>query len=103
MTKQVENTNIGRPKGSPNKATAAVREAMAVFAEGNVHKLQEWLEAVAEGGEGRTPDPAKAADLFLKAIEYHIPKLARTEVTGQDGGPVEVSGINIKLVRPNGA
>lgn len=103
MTKQVANKHFGRPKGSPNKSTAAVREAMAVFAEGNVHKLQEWLEAVAEGGEGRTPDPAKAADLFLKAIEYHIPKLARTEVTGQDGGPVEVSGINIKLVRPNGA
>ena len=31
-----------------------------------------------------------------------IPDLGRTEVTGQDGGPVEVSGINIKLVRPNG-
>ena len=103
MTKQLANTHIGRPKGSPNKSTAAVREAMAVFAEGNVHKLQEWLDDVAKGGEGRTPDPAKAADLFLKAIEYHIPKLARTEVTGQDGGPVEISDINIRLIRPNGA
>lgn len=101
MTKQVENTNIGRPKGSPNKATAAVREAIAVFAEGNAHKLQQWLDDVAMGSGGNKPDPAKAADLYLRAIEYHIPKLARTEMTGIDGGPVQVSGITINLKKPN--
>ena len=101
MNKQHKNTG-GRPKGSPNRATADVRAAIAVFAEGNAHKLQEWLDRVAEGSEGVRPDPGKAADLYLRAIEYHIPKLARTEVTGQDGGPVEVSGISINLVRPNG-
>jgi hypothetical protein len=101
MNKQPRNMG-GRPKGSPNRATADVRAAIAVFAEGNAHKLQEWLDRVAEGSEGVRPDPAKAADLYLRVIEYHIPKLARTEVTGQDGGPVEVSGINIKLVRPDG-
>lgn len=101
MNKQPRNTG-GRPKGSPNRATADVRAAIAVFAEGNAHKLQDWLDRIAEGSDGVRPDPAKAADLYLRAIEYHIPKLARTEVTGQDGGPVEVSGINIKLVRPDG-
>ena len=100
MNKQTEN-NRGRPKGSPNKATAEVRAAIATFAENNAHKLEEWLNAVAEGGNGRAPDPAKAADLFLKAIEYHIPKLARTEVTGQDGGPVAVTGVEFTFVRPN--
>ena len=89
MNKQIEN-NRGRPKGSPNKSTAAVRDAMALFAEGNVHKLEEWITDVAEGADGRQADPAKAADLFLKAIEYHIPKLARTEVTGENNGPVEM-------------
>ena len=101
MTKQVENNGIGRPKGSPNKATAAVREAIAVFAEGNAHKLQEWLDDIAMGVGGNKPDPAKAADLYLRAIEYHIPKLARTEMTGVDGGPVQVSGITINLKKPN--
>jgi hypothetical protein len=67
----------GRPKGSPNKATAAVREAIAQFAEQNVGKLQEWLDQVAE------KDPAKAADLFVRVLEYHVPKLARTEVSGE--------------------
>ena len=92
---------MGRPKGSPNKATAAVREAIAVFAEGNAHKLQEWLDDIAMGVGGNKPDPAKAADLYLRAIEYHIPKLARTEMTGVDGGPVQVSGITINLKKPN--
>jgi len=101
MNKQPENNGGGRPKGSPNKATAAVREAIAVFAEGNAHKLQQWLDDVAMGSGGNRPDPAKAADLYLRAIEYHIPKLARTEMTGVDGGPVQVSGITINLKKPN--
>jgi len=66
----------GRPKGSPNKATKDVREAITLFAENNVEKLEGWLDRVAEN------DPAKASDIFLRAIEYHIPKLARTEISG---------------------
>lgn len=100
MNKQAEN-NKGRPKGSPNRATADVRAAIATFAEGNAHKLQQWLDSVAEGSGGNRPDPAKAADLYLRAIEYHIPKLARTEVTGNNGGPVEITGITINLKKPD--
>jgi hypothetical protein len=72
----------GRPKGTPNKSTAAVREAIALFAEQNVGKLQAWLDATAKR------NPEKAADLFLRALEYFTPKLARTEVTGEDGSPL---------------
>ena len=52
---------------------AQVREAIAALAEANAGKLQTWLDAVAER------DPAKAADLFVRLLEYHVPKLARTE------------------------
>lgn len=81
----------GRVAGTPNKATQDVRECIAIFAEKNVSKLEEWLNATADGdpSNGVKPDPGKAADLFLKAIEYHIPKLARTEHTGEDGGAVK--------------
>jgi hypothetical protein len=65
----------GRSKGTPNKVTADVRAAIATFAEANVTKLQTWLDAVAE------KDPARAADLFVRVLEYHFPKLARTELT----------------------
>ena len=76
--------NPGKPKGAINKTTADVRQAIAMLAEETAPKVQEWLQVVAND------DPAKALDLWLKMIEYHIPKLARTEVTGKDGGPVRV-------------
>jgi hypothetical protein len=67
----------GRKKGTPNKATADVRAAIALIAQRNVRKVEKWLEEV--------EDPAKRVDLFLSMCEYHIPKLARTELTGKDG------------------
>ena len=92
MTKQVEN-NLGRPKGSPNKATQAAREAIALFVDGNAHRLTGWLDEVAMGDpdNGIKPNPAKAFEMFQSVVEYHIPKLARTELTGKDGGPVVVA------------
>ena len=63
------NAGKRRPKGVPNKATAAVREAIAAFAEANVEKLQSRLDTIAE------KHPDKAADLFLRALEYFTPKL----------------------------
>ena len=75
-------TGGGSRQGKPNKTTVDVREAIALIAQRNVEKFESWLEQVA------AEDPGKAADLYLKAIEYHIPKLARTEQSGPDGGPV---------------
>jgi len=73
---------MGRAKGVPNKSTAAVREAIAKMAELNAPRFALWLDQVAQ------KSPEKACDIYLRAIEYHIPKLARTEVTGTDGQPV---------------
>lgn len=73
----------GRQKGTPNKATTDVRAAIAAFASANVGRMSEWLDAI--------EDPAKAMDLYLRAIEYHIPKLARSEVTGAGGGALQVN------------
>lgn len=72
----------GRAPGTPNKATADVREAIAAFASANVEQMGEWLNAI--------EDPAKKMDLYLRAIEYHIPKLARQEHTGKDGKELTV-------------
>ncbi len=83
----------GRVAGTPNKATQDVRKCIAMFAENNVSKLEEWLNRTAEGDpeNGLKPDPGKAADLFLKAIEYHIPKLNRTEHVGENGGEIKTA------------
>lgn len=87
----------GRQPGSANKTTKDVRQAVALLAENNVSKLEQWLEDTATGdiANGVKPDPGKAAMLLLQALEYHIPKLARTEVTGKDGGPVVIAATPI--------
>ena len=82
----------GRPKGVPNKSTEAVRTAIALLLERNSEKMDEWLQLVAYGDSelGVKPDPGKALDILQKMAEYHIPKLARTEVTGADNGPLTI-------------
>lgn len=88
----------GRRKGTPNKATSTAREAIARIADGHAEEFVSWVQAVAAGDEKRPANPEGAAKLYLAAIEYHIPKLARSEVTGPDGGPL-VSKIVREIVR----
>lgn len=94
----------GRQPGTPNKATKEAREAIGAFVDGNAHRLTEWLDRVADGikvieqdEDGNTvekyivpPNPAKAFDMFQSVVEYHVPKLARTEHVGDDNRPLVV-------------
>jgi hypothetical protein len=77
----------GRAAGTPNKATNEARQAIAAFVDGNAHRLTEWLDAVAYGDPEKDikPNPAKAFELFQSVVEYHVPKLSRAEISGEDG------------------
>ena len=76
----------------PGKATVAAREAIGMFVDGNVHRLTAWLDDVANGDpmSDIKPNPAKAFELFQSVVEYHVPKLARSEITGKDGGAIVI-------------
>lgn len=98
-SKQLKNTmnKGGRPLGSPNKATATAREAIARFVDGNTDKMQGWLEQVANGvydeAEGKYlvfPNPEKAFQMLQSVVEYHVPKLARQELVGDEKAPVKI-------------
>jgi hypothetical protein len=69
----------GRPKGAKNKSTEAIRQAYQKLTEDNLENMSLWLAQIA------ADNPEKALDMMIKLSEYVIPKLARTEVTGQDG------------------
>ena len=77
--------NPGKPKGATNHTTRIAREAIARLVDGNVPKMQEWLEQIAE-----TEGPLVAWKCLNDVLEYHIPKLARTEHVGEGGGPVRI-------------
>ena len=80
-------------KRGPSKTTLAAREAIAAFVDGNAHRLTGWLDQIANGDQENDikPNPEKAFYMFQSVVEYHVPKLARTELTGKDGGPVVVA------------
>lgn len=98
-----ERKGRGRPPGSLNKATKTFRETVSRLLEDNAENVSKWLTEVAEGSVEKElkADPKGALTLLAQMAEYATPKLNRTEMTGDGGGPVEVSGIQIKLVKPN--
>lgn len=89
----------GRAKGTPNKVTQDFRETIRKLLEDNSENVAVWLSSVA------ADDPAKALDLIAKLAEYAAPKLGRTELTGENGGPIQtistldVSGLTDEQLR----
>jgi hypothetical protein len=75
----------GSRRGKPNKATVNAREAIAALVEGNIGRMESWLDQIAA-----TDGPRAAWDCMCDVIEYHIPKLARTEISGPGGAPILV-------------
>jgi hypothetical protein len=84
----------GRPKGTPNKATQEAREAVKAILDSNLPFIQSWIQQTAEGiFDDQTgkfivqPNPAKACEIVQNLVEYSVPKLARTEVVGDEKAP----------------
>lgn len=104
----------GRPNGSLNKVTLTAKVAIAAFVDGNAHRLTGWLDAVADGvlmldADGKQvydqdgnkvystkPNPDRAFNLFQSVVEYHVPKLARSEISGPDGGPIQTANLDLR-------
>ncbi|MDB4107035.1 hypothetical protein N9595_01010 [Bacteroidia bacterium] len=86
------NTGIkygGRQKGTANKATTRLREAFTDLLEGNMGRLQELLDKVAE------KNPQKALELLLKLSEFALPKLRAIEVNDEPEDKHTSLNINI--------
>jgi len=96
LLKSVEgNLNrAGRKAGIPNKATTEAREAIKALLDSNLPYIQSWIQSTAEGiyddlaGKWIVqPNPAKACEIVQNLVEYSVPKLARTEVVGDEKAP----------------
>lgn len=84
----------GRKLGSLNKGTKNAREAIALLVDGNAERMQGWLDQIA-ADQG----PLQAWNCLRDVMEYHLPKIARTEHTGPDGKDIPVA-ITITHVKP---
>jgi hypothetical protein len=74
----------------PNKTTTLAREAIAKLVDGNAHRLEGWLQEIAQDEKH---GPVVAWRCFMDVVEYHIPKLARTELANADGKAFKVVGM----------
>lgn len=78
-----------RPKGSRNKKTLLAVEAVKLLVDKNADKMLGWLDLIAKD------NPLAAFNCYMSVLEYSLPKLARTEITGKDGErfTVNVAGL----------
>ena len=67
----------GRKGGVTNKVTTETKDAFKKLVESNHENMTIWLEKIA------MTDPYKAMQLMIQLSEYFIPKLARTELSGE--------------------
>ena len=82
-----------------NKSTALAREAIAAFVDGNADRLQGWLDEIAADEK---LGPHAAFRCLMDVMEFHVPKLARTELAGDAANPLSFVG-RIELVAPKSA
>jgi hypothetical protein len=90
----------GRQKGTPNKVTATFRETVQRLLDDNAGNVSLWLAEIADGTPdrkvgkvtipGRPRNPDGALLRLAQLAEFAAPKLNRSEVVGEGGGPLTV-------------
>lgn len=79
----------GRPAGQLNRSTEQAKLAIARLANNGLDALREDLEKI------RKEDPIEAAKIYLKLLEYIVPKKAQMELSGQIDQRIQQISINI--------
>ena len=81
--------STGRPKGAINRSTEMAKLTLARIADEGLDNLKKDLQKI------REKDPVRAAELYLKILEYILPKQSRVEVKGEIEQKIQQISINI--------
>jgi hypothetical protein len=81
--------STGRPKGAINRSTEMAKLTLARIADEGLDNLKKDLQKI------RETDPVRAAELYLKILEYIIPKQQRVEVKGEIEQKIQQITVNI--------
>jgi hypothetical protein len=74
-----KNPNAGRPAGSQNKGTEALRKKLALLTERSYPRISDALMRV------EAEDPKAFIELYLKLLHYVVPKLESVQSTIEVG------------------
>tara|TARA_R110000796_G_scaffold144236_1_gene260937 strand:+ start:3268 stop:3561 length:294 start_codon:yes stop_codon:yes gene_type:complete len=81
--------STGRPKGQLNRSTEMAKLTLARIADEGLDNLKKDLQKI------REKDPVRAAELYLKILEYILPKQSRVEVKGEIEQKIHQITVNI--------
>ena len=81
-------------KGKPKAKTQAWKNIVSWLVGSGGIKFKDLIEKLSLGEE-ISKEEEKFLQHFKDLLEYHQPKLARTEVTGKNGKPFTVNNIHL--------
>lgn len=85
----------GRPPGAINRSTEQAKLTIARLANKGLDNISEDLEKI------RKTDPIEAAKIYLKLLEYIVPKKAQMELSGQIDQRIQQISINVNRTGSN--
>ena len=85
----------GRPKGAVNRSTEQAKLAIARIANRGLDNISEDLEKI------RKTDPIEATKLYLKLLEYIVPKKAQVELSGEINQRIQQVSILVSNANTN--
>jgi hypothetical protein len=86
---EVGNKLGGRKPGALNRSTEQAKLAIARLANQGLNAISEDFEKI------RKDNPIEAAKLYLKLLEYIVPKKAQMEINGEIDHRIQQVSINI--------
>ena len=86
---EVGNKLGGRKPGSLNRSTEQAKLTIARLANRGLDNIMEDFDKI------RKESPAEAAKLYLKLLEYIVPKKTSMEITGEIDHRIQQVSINI--------
>lgn len=90
FTKGDKNINkLGRPAGKLNRSTEQAKLTIARVANQGLNNISEDLEKI------RKENPIEAAKLYLKLLEYIVPKKQQIDVQGQISQRIEQISVHV--------
>jgi hypothetical protein len=85
----------GRPPGAVNRSTEMMKLSLARATNRVMDNLPSLMEQMME------KDPAKAVDLTLKMLEFHLPKQSRMELKAEIEQRIHQITVNINQTGSN--
>jgi hypothetical protein len=86
---EVGNKMGGRKPGSLNRSTEQAKLTIARLANRGLDNIMEDFDKI------RKDNPAEAAKLYLKLLEYIVPKKSSVDISGEVNHKVQQISINI--------